>query len=199
MILIGIESYVNKKEVIMSSYTKTKSYTQSFTKTRISVLDDHFEMFLRCANMSDAEVEKLLNAVEKHEIEAVGVYLQEGEYRIAEVEFNVNWEKHQTLLQLSGDLFDTDIGGWKDGVSPEAYIPVQHLVKASKKLNLPVRSWIRVSSAIRKNPTKHKLVCNELGYCFGGGVPPWKSNPNEKTRNIQGLAEANVVSREINI
>ena len=117
----------------MSSYTKTKSYTQSFTKTRISVLDDHFEMFLRCANMSDAEVEKLLNAVEKHEIEAVGVYLQEGEYRIAEVEFNVNWEKHQTLLQLSGDLFDTDIGGWKDGVSPEAYIPVQHLVKASKK------------------------------------------------------------------
>ncbi len=99
------------------------------------------------------------------------------------------------MIQLSGELFDTDIGGWNQGVAPEAYVPVQRLVKIAKEKNLTVRTWIMVSDEVRKFPTEHKRVCKYLGYSYKGSVAPWKYPPKEKTRQVNGLEEAQVVTR----
>lgn len=179
----------------MAVYTKTSTFTKSYTRTRIDVLDDHFELFLRCSNMKDADVDKMLLAVERQELDAVGIYLQEGNYRISEVEFSIDWEKHNEMVRLSGELFDTDIGGWKNGVAPEAYISVQKLVQLAKERKLKINSWIRVSSYIREHPSEHKRVCENLGYNYGGSVPPWKYPPKEKARQISGLEEGKITTR----
>lgn len=176
--------------------TTTNTNTDTYTKSRINVIEDHFELFLRCANMNDEEVEKMLCAVGKHELSAVGVYIMENEYRIAEVRFEIDWNEHLELETICGDLFDTDLPGWKDGVAPEAYVAVSRLVKFAKEQNLKIHSYISVSEFIRKNEDEHRRVCNELGY-NGGSVPDWKSTPKEQTRKIEGLPEAKIRSKQI--
>ncbi len=179
----------------MAVHTSTSAFPNTYIRSRLDVLDDHFELFLRSSNMADSDVEKMLAAVERHELEAVGIYLEEGSYRISEVEFCIDWNKHTEMVRCFGNMFNTDIGGWKHGVAPEAYIPVQKLVKLATDRKLRVRSWIRVSGWIRANPQEHKRVCEELGYAFGSSVSPWKNPPKEKTRQISGLEEGRITAR----
>ncbi len=171
----------------------TNSYT--YTRTRIGVLDDHFELFLKCSQMPKSNIEKLLKAVDNKELSAVAIYIEDDGYRIAEVEFEIDWDEHQRMIGVYGIQFDTDLPGWDDGVSPEAYIAAQRLVKAAKQMRKPVLSWIRVSPSVRNNPATHKAVCDNLGY--GGPVPPWKNEPITQSRNVNYLSEAKVTQRSI--
>ncbi len=176
-----------------NTYTNTSTYTT----TRIQVLDDHFEMFLTCANMEPTEIEKLIGAVERHELCAVGIYIEDAGYRVAEVEFAIDWEEHERQVNIHGKMFDADLPGYKNNVSPEAYVAAQRLVKAAKSMNKPVRSWIRVTHEVYKDVEKHKKVCNELGYSFGSTVSPWKNPPVTRERQIGGLPEAKTIQRTV--
>lgn len=175
--------------------TYTNPYT--YTRTRIGVIDDHFELFLTCAKMSKSDIKKLLTAVDNKELSAVGIYIEDGGYRVAEVEFEIDWDEHQRMIGVYGTHFNADLPGWDNGVSPEAYIAAQRLVEASKKMGKPVHSWICVSSSVRINPEKYKAVCSKLGYSFGSTVPPWKNAPVAQTRNVNYLSEAKVTQRVI--
>lgn len=177
----------------IKTYTDTKSY--SYTKTRIGVIDDHFEMFLRCSNFSDHDVDLLLKAVENKELSAIGIYIEDDGYRIAEVEFEIDWDEHQRMIGTHGYYLNVDIPGWKNGVSPEAYVPARRLVELAKQEHKVVHSWICVSPDVRRDKAKHKAVCKKLGYCFGGSVPHWKNPPIEQERRINNLQEAKVTSR----
>lgn len=177
--------------------TTTNTTTQTYTKARIDVINDHFELFLRCAGMGDDTVDKFLLSVEKHEIDEVGVYILQDEFRVAEVSFKVNWNKHIELVRVNGDIFDTEEPGWNKGVSPEAYVAVGRLVKEAKRLNTKVYSWILVADFIRSSENEHKRVCDELGYSFDSKVPSWKKEPVEDVRQIEGLSEARVIRRQI--
>lgn len=174
---------------------KTYTDSYSYTRTRIGVIDDHFEMFLRCSDFSDHDVELFLEAVENKELSAIGIYIEDDGYRIAEVEFEVDWDEHQRMIGTCGHYFDIDISGWKDGVSPEAYVTAQRLVTAAKKENKVVRSWIRVSPEVRRDEAKHKAICEKLGYCFESSVSPWKNPPIEQERSVNNLQEAKVIRR----
>lgn len=174
--------------------TYTNSYT--YTRTRIGVIDDHFEMFLTCAEMSDSEISNILDAAKKKELSAVGIYIEKNGFRFAEVEFEIDWDEHQKMVGIYGEYF-TDQPGWKDGVAPEAYMAAQRLVKLARKEGKCVRSWIRVSPAVRSNPIRHKNLCDKLGYSFGSSVPPWEKPPIEKSRKINYLPEAKVTQRII--
>lgn len=178
---------------------KTYTDSYSYTRTRIGVIDDHFEMFLRCSGFSDHNVELFLEAVENKELSAIGIYIVEDGYRIAEVEFEIDWDEHQQMIGTYGYSFDVDIPGWKDGVSPEAYVPAQRLVKAAKKENMVVHSWILVSPDVRRDKAKHRALCERLGYCFESSVPSWKNPPIEQKRCIDDLPEAKVTSRTVSL
>ena len=177
--------------------TKVDTNTVTYTKSRINVIEDHFELFLRCGNIKDEEVEKILDAVEQHELNAVGIYIAEDKFRIAEVKFEIDWNEYLEIETICGDLFDTDLPGWKDGVAPEAYVAVSRLVKFAKEHSLRISSYIIVSDFIRRNEDEHRRVCKKLGYSFGSSVPVWKEQPKEQTRKIEGLPEAKVVSKQV--
>ena len=176
--------------------TNTQTSSNTWTKTRSLVIDDHFELFFRCAGISDSDTQNLLRAVDKKEIQAVGAYIANDGYRIAEVELEIDWKEHMELVQVHGSLFDTDLPGWKKGVAPEAYVAVGRLSNIVKERGLPLRTWIRVSEHIRKISSEHQRVCNELGYEYGGTIEPWKEPPSERARQINGLPEGKVTSRE---
>ena len=145
--------------------------------------------------MSKPDIKKLLNAADNKELSAVGIYIEDAGYRIAEVEFEIDWDEHQRMIGVCGAQFNTDLPGWDNGVSPEAYIAAQHLVNAAKELGKSVRSWIRISPSIHSNSAHYKAICNDLGY--GGTVPPWKNTPITKSRNVNYLPEAKVTQRVI--
>lgn len=173
--------------------TYTNSYT--YTRTRIGVIDDHFELFLTCAEMSKNDIKKILEAVDNKELSAVGIYIEDNNYRIAEVEFEIDWDEHQHLIGVYGTQFDTDLPGWDNGVSPEAYVAAQRLVAAAKQMGKPVRSWISVSPSVYDNPAWHKAVCDNLGYSCGSTVPPWKDEPITQSRSVTYLPEAKITQR----
>ena len=175
--------------------TYTNSYT--YTRTRIGVIDDHFELFLTCAKMPKSDIKKLLKAVDNKELSAVGIYIEDGGYRIAELEFEIDWDEHQRMIGVYGTQFNTDLPGWDNSVSPEAYIAAQRLVEAAKQMGKTVRSWIRVSPSVRNNPARHKAVCANLGYVYGSTVPSWKDEPITQSRNVNYLPEAKVTQRTI--
>lgn len=175
----------------------TYTNTHTFARTRIGVIDDHFELFLTCANISEPNIEKFLKAVDDKELSAFGIYITDNNYRIAEVEFQIDWDEHQRMIGVYGVHFDTDLPGWDNGVSPEAYVAAQRLVKAAKQMGKPVRSWILVSPPVRKDPTWHKAVCDKLGYSYGSTVPAWKDEPIEQSRNVNYLPETKVTQRSV--
>ena len=145
--------------------------------------------------MSQDDITKFLLAVENRELSAVGIYIEDAGYRIAEVEFRVDWDEHDRMIEEYGAQFDIDLPGWSNSVSPEAHVAAQRLVLAAKEMKKVVRSWISVSPSVRKNPKKYKLVCDTLGYSYGSKVCPWKDKPIEQTRNINYLSEAKLVQR----
>jgi len=169
--------------------------TYPYTKTRINVIDDHVELFLRCAGLSDENIDKMLDAVDRQELEAIGAYIEENGYRVAEVELEINWETYKDQVNLFGNLFDIELPGWKNGVAPEAYVAVSRLAKNAKNVGVGVRTWIRVSAQIRNNTAEHKRVCDNLGYSFGGKMSPWKVSPTTQSRKVEGMPEISVTSR----
>ena len=173
--------------------TYTKSY--SYTRTRIGIIDDHFEMFLKCSDISKHDSKLLLEAVERKELSAVGIYIEDGGYRLAEVEFEIDWDEHERMIGIEGVYFDAGQPGWEEGISPEAYVSAQRLVKAAREMNKPVWSWIRVSPEVRSDADRHKAVCDKLGYSYGSTVPEWKNPPREVGRRVNGLQEAKVIRR----
>jgi hypothetical protein len=175
--------------ISISTYTNTHTYT----RTRLGVIDAHMELFLTCAELSKSDIEKLLDAVDDKEISAVGIYIVDEGHRIAEVEFGVDWNKHEQMIGIYGTRFDTNIPGWKDDVSPEAYVVAQRLVLVARRMRKKVHSWIRVAPAIPRGSARYKAICDKLGY--GGTVPSWKENPTEENYSINGLPEAKVAGR----
>lgn len=147
--------------------------------------------------MSKFDIKRLLKAVDNKELSAVGIYIEDNNYRIAEVEFEIDWDKHQHMIGTYGAQFNTDLPGWNNGVSPEAYIAAQHLVEAAKQMGKTVHSWISVSPAVYNNPVKHKEVCDNLGYSYGCTVPPWKNEPITQRRSVNYLPEAQITQRTI--
>lgn len=176
---------------------QTRTRTNTYTRTRIDVIDDHLEMFLTCAEMSNSDIKGILEAAANKELSAVGIYIEKDGFRFAEVEFKIDWDEHQKMVGVYGEYIDTDQPGWKDGIAPEAYIAAQHLVKLAKELETNVRSWIMVSPAVRNNSIEHKKVCEKLGYSYGSSVSPWKNPPIEKSRKINYLPEAKITQRII--
>jgi len=178
-----------------NNYTYTNTFT--YTKPRVNVLGDQFEMFFTVAGMSESKIEMHMKSIERHELQAVGVYLEENGHRIAEVELRVDWKQHVDFISITGSLFDTDLPGWKNGTAPEAHIPVRKLSMEAKRLGLQVRYWISVSNQVYNDSSTHKQVCERLGYEFGSTVPPWAPgmSPLEQKRKILGLEEAEVTVR----
>lgn len=176
---------------------KVYTNTFTFTKARTEVIRDQFELFLRYTGMKSSDRESLLASVERGELAAVGAYLENDGYRVAELELEVDWDLHALLKRAEGDMFDTDLPGWEEGASPEVAQYARQLSRVAKQRQLKVRHWIRVTKSIRSNPTKHRAVCTALGYSFGSKVAPWRDGTsNESKIDVLDLPETTLHRRE---
>lgn len=172
------------------------TYTNAYTLPRMDILACHFEMFLRCINTGESEIQKIVGAVKRRELEAIGIFIQKNGYRTHEVEFAVDWNAYDQQVQMKGEVFNWDIGGWQDGVSVEAYTLAQRMRNLAKQTNATFSSWIRVSPSVRANPVRHQQLCREIGYSFDRHPVPWQSAPREDRLKINYLDEASLIVRQ---
>jgi hypothetical protein len=176
-----------------STYTNTHTYT----KPRIEVVRDQFELFLRYTGMASTDRDRLLASITRGELAAIGAYLERDGYRFMEVELEIDWELHAQLKRAEGDMFDTDQAGWEENASPEVNQYARQLSRIAKKEGLPVRHWIQVAREIRSDPTKHQALCGSLGYSFGSSVAPWRGgSPREKEISVLDLPETKIYERQ---
>ena len=48
--------------------------------------------------MPKSKIKKLLKAVANRELSAVGIFIEEDNQLLAEVEFEIDWDEHQRML-----------------------------------------------------------------------------------------------------
>lgn len=172
-----------------NTYTNTHTYT----KPRTEVVRDQFELFLRYTGMRPDARERLLASIARGELEALGAYLERDGFRFMEVELEVDWELHAQLKRAEGDMFDTDQPGWEENASPEVNQYAHQISRIAKREGLRVRHWIRVNRDIRSDPTRHRALCESLGYSFGWTVPPWRGDgPKEREISVLDLPETRI-------
>ena len=175
----------------------THTQTNTYTKPRIEVVRDQFELFLRYTGISSTRLDALLLSIERGELASIGAYLEKDGCRLMEVEVEVDWELHAQLKNAEGDLFDTDLPGWEENASPEVNMYAHRISRVAKDLDLKVRHWILVDRRIRADPEQHKKLCDSLGFSFKSSVPPWPDGkPSEKGINVLDLPEAKIYQRE---
>lgn len=179
--------------VMIKVYTETNVYT----KTRLEVVSDQFELFLTYTGMRRLDREKLLAAIARGELAAIGAFLERDGFRYVEVEVEVDWELHAMLKRADGDAFNTDLPGWEENASPEVHQYARRLSHIAREEGLKVRHWIRVSREILLDPERHKELCDSLGYSFGSGVPPWPmGDPKEREVSVLDLPEIRLYERQ---
>lgn len=176
-----------------STYTNTHTYT----KPRTEVVRDQFELFLRYTGMQLPDREGLLASIARGDLAAIGAYLERDGFRFMEVELEVDWKLHAQLKRAEGDMFDTDQPGWEENASPEVNQYARQLSRIAKQEGLKVRHWIRVNRDIRSDPTRHKALCESLGYSFGSTVSPWQGGtPKEREISVLDLPETKIYERQ---
>lgn len=178
--------------------TNTNTFTNTYTKPRAEVVRDQFELFLRYTGMQPAKRDRLLASIARGDLAALGAYLESDGYRIAEVELEVDWELHAQLTRAEGEMFDADQPGWEENAAPEVNQYARQLSRIAKQKSLHVRHWIRVTREISSNPTKHRALCEKLGYSFGSTVPPWQGDapPQEREIAVLDLPETRIHERQ---
>jgi len=181
------------RRTVPNTYTRTHTYT----KLRTEVVRDQFELFLRYTGMKEERREGLLEDIARFEVEAVAAYLVRNDFRLVEVELEVDWDLHALLRRAEGDLFDTDLPGWENGGAPEVDQYARQMGRISKRFSLPIRHWIQVTGAVRSDPQRHRALCEELGFRFRSGVESWPAGKRADRRvPVQDASEMTIHRRE---
>lgn len=170
----------------------TFTYTETYTRTK--ALLDQFEIFLSYAGVSRESRLKVLAALKKRQIEAVGVYHVDSEgARIEEIELKVSWERHSDHVRLTPQ-FSTELPGWEEGAAPEVLVVARRFGQAGegKRANF----WVLFTKAVRADAQLFKKVCDAVGVQYGVGPPEWRTSPDERVFVVQDMDEASVVGRE---
>jgi hypothetical protein len=89
-----------------------------------------------------------------------------------------------------------DLPGWSKGASPEIQTIGNRFGKRAQQLGLRPRFWVRFVPSIRDDQALHQRRCREVGVVFRGGVPAWKSDPDERTYSVEDLREVGVSLRQ---
>lgn len=119
-----------------------RTKTNTYTRTRTKAVESQFRIFFRYSSISNERVEKMIEAVNAHELKAVGAYLTDADKRIYEVELQIDWDKHGLRVRESGDKFPNSVIGWSEGAAPEVEINIRMLAKEAERLGKQIRTWI---------------------------------------------------------
>jgi hypothetical protein len=173
-----------------------RTYTHTSTWTRTEAVQDQFIMFLQYAAISDDQIERIVRGVQNKWLEAVGVYLVNGDgKRFLEIEIQVDWALHSDLIAVTPTI-TTDLPGWKERTAPEVRVLGHRFGVRARELGKPTRFWVRFVKDVRDDPTRYKELCGEVGVCYGTSAPEWSTPPGEKSYRIIDLNEVTAIGRE---
>ncbi len=168
------------------------THTFTATTTRTEALLDQVGVFLQYAGIGAAKQDRILPAVNRREIEAVGVYRTNAqERRTEEIEFRISWSRHLDQASIQ-PVFSTDLPGWDQGAAPEVLVMARRFGQSG---GASPRFWVRFVPSVRQNPTKHRQLCDEVGVRFGSSPPQWLTRPSERSLTVQDMDEASVHGR----
>jgi hypothetical protein len=162
------------------------TYTYTYTYTRAEALVDQIDALFREAGIAADRRGLVCNGVSKHWLEAVGLYLEQNDKMVYEIEASINWQAHTEQPELS---FSTNLPGWEDKGSPEAVILGKRFAATSADQKLHPRYWVRFAKPILDDPARHKDLCGKVGVSFEGHVPGWKQTPTTQSLPLQDLRE----------
>ena len=172
----------------------TYSYTNTYTFTQTDVVVSQFKIAISYADVIDkAKTELLLKAISNQKISSIGIYAYNDEHkRVAEVEIEIDWEKHQQIISTHGDIFDEGQAGfnYKKGEAGETKVFVNNLVKSAKKSGLSLSMWVRLVKTITGE--ERTALLKKIG--FNGGTPdPWAGKITEETsRNYKTIPQMKI-------
>lgn len=174
---------------------QAKTTTRVFTKTRIAVVEDQFNLMLRYSSMDGSRRERILNRISQKKVDGLGLYIEDEGFMLAEVSLVVDWNTHENLVNAVGSLFDTSLPGWEDNVCPEVWVAANRIANEAKDLGKRLRTWIRFSSSVYSNLEELKAMCEELGFSYGGKMPGWKAGYVESGGKCPDLSELSAIIR----
>ena len=163
------------------------------TYTRLDALKMHAARFLELAGVDASLANKLADAIEHRELDAVGVMGTDTSNRlVVEQEFEIDWGEHDRIMGTA-PVVDASQPGWESHLAAEVRLACERFRKVVERLDLRVRTWVRFAKRITSNPAEYERKLSQLGY--GGKKPQWKGAYNEFRMEVTGLGEATIVMR----
>lgn len=168
------------------------TYTYSYSFTRAQVLVNQVDVLFTAAGIDRDATAKVCYGVDQKWLTSVGLYLRRGGDRVYEVEARINWSAHSDVASLD---FSTDLPGWEGTASPEAAILGARFAAVARAEGLEPHYWVRFTTAITSDPTRHSQLCPKVGVSYGSHPPGWATTPTETTLRLQDLGEVGLAER----
>lgn len=163
----------------------------SCAKARVDVVYRHIEVLLCCSRITKSDFKTLYEATKREELYAAGVYLEDNDRRIAEVEIAVDWDKYRRAIAIEGAYFNTNLPDWHRSVSPLIYKITNSLLSMAVTMGKPIYAWF----STLKRPTRGVGKDEKTVYYFEKKVPPWATAPSENSTCNSKLREITVTYR----
>lgn len=154
--------------------TLTRTHTGTYTRLRLDVIQDQFDLMLRYASVDKERRGKILSRISEQKVQEIGLYIVDEGYLFAQVSLAVDWDMHTNIVNVLGPDFDINRPGWEEGVCPEVDVAAHRIANVAKDMEKRLRIWIRFTDAVRSNPAEHKALCDELGFDYKSGIPSWR-------------------------
>jgi hypothetical protein len=175
--------------------TTPRTYTHTWTQTRLESIQDQFRYLLLYADISESHVDRVADGVAEEAIEAVGVYACDATgLRVVEVELKVDWSDHARLT-LETPFIVSGLPGWKDHETPEMRVAGRRFAETVQEQELTTGWWIRLNGRIRQDSRRNEHWRTRLSMS-GKSAPDWKGGGfEERTEKLLDLGESDVFIR----
>lgn len=174
--------------------TQPRTYTHTWTQTRLESIQDQFRYLLMYAEIDESAIDKVVDGVSEKAVEAVGVYgCDRDNLKVIEVELQVDWADHARLT-LETPFIVSDLPGWKDHETPEMRVAGRRFAETAKAQQLTLGWWITLTKRVTEDTRKAEYWNTHLR--IGGTPPAWKGGGFvERQDKILDLGETDLFLR----
>lgn len=170
-----------------------RTFTYTWTQTRLETIQDQFRYLLTYAGISGVDIDKIVHGVSQKVVQGVGVFGYDGTgLRVIEVELRVDWAVNAELT-LSIPSITSGLSGWDDKQAPEVRVAGRRFADTAGRLGLSTNYWVAFIPSVTENSTLYADWKREMN--LGGTTPGWKSSPAERNEAFLDLPEASVFIR----
>ena len=174
--------------------TNPRTYTHTWTQTRLESIQDQFRYLLMYADISENKIDEVVEAIGEKAIASVGVYGCDstGE-RVIEVALKVDWSDHSRLT-VETPFIVSNLPGWKDRETPEMRVAGRRFAETVKADSLTIGWWIELAPQVQSDTRRTEYWTTRLK--IGGTSPAWKSGGFvEREDKLLDLGESSIYLR----